>query len=297
MPRLTAAELRERAARLLETEIGFIHHGSFTQPGASTEILGGPADMPDDDGPTPRGTPDGAPAYFASLYAVPLLGFEQEAALFRRMNYLKFRANQLRAGLNPSRPRAAIVEEIERLLSTAGQHRERIVAANLRLVVSIARRFAGESADFEELVSDGNLTLLSAVEKFDYSRGFRFSTYATHAIQRDFFRQIRKRRTDRARFVQASDESVAAVEDRESTLASQVEQLRRSRQLTTLMERELTDRERFIVTRRYGLDHDAGKQTLATIGAELGVSKERVRQLEIQAIEALQLASGRELSD
>jgi len=278
---------------LLDTEIGFIHNSGFTRGAASKEILAGPTADPGVACSPPRGLPNGAPAYFAALYSTPLLDSEQEAALFRRMNFLKFRANQLRAGLNPSRPRATVVEEIESLLAAAAIDRDRIVAANLRLVVSIARRFSGESGDFEELVSDGNLTLLSAVEKFDYARGFRFSTYATHAIQRDFFRQIRKRRTDRARFVQASDESVAAVEDRESTLESQVEQIRRCGQLSTMMDCELTERERYIVMMRYGLDHDTGRQTLATIGAELGVSKERVRQLEIQAIATLQRASER----
>jgi RNA polymerase primary sigma factor len=238
-----------------------------------------------------RSRDDGAPAYFLRLRESPLLTPEEELDLFRRMNFLKFLANRVRAALVPPRPQLRLIQEVERLLAEAGEVRERIVSANLRLVVSIARRFVDEDNDFEDLVSDGNLTLIGAVEKFDYARGFRFSTYATHAIQRDFFRQVRKRRLNRTRFQLGADELIVGKEDDSPSETDANEHFQRCQRLVELMERELSDRERYIVRMRYGLDHDTGRQTLATIGAKLGVSKERIRQLEIHAIETLQRAS------
>src|SRR5690606_38354574 len=62
------------------------------------------------------------------------------------------------------------------------------VEANLRLLVSLAKKFAHNFQHFEELLSEGHVKLMQAVDKFDYSRGFRFSTYATHAICRTYYR-------------------------------------------------------------------------------------------------------------
>jgi RNA polymerase primary sigma factor len=280
------AQLQERARALLGCEIAFIHNASFRRPSIERSILSSAPASATEKGRIPR-TPDGTPAYFAQLYSTPLLTAEEEQHLFRKMNYLKYRANQLRAGLDPIRPDAVVVSQIEERLAQAVEVRAKIISANLRLVVSIARRFVDDTNGFDELVSDGNLTLMNAVEKFDYARGFRFSTYATHAIQRDFYRQCRRRRTDRARYLRGIDELIAdAPDDEPDPIAG--EQFRRYQKLLGLIQDELDEREQFVLAMRFGLDHDAGPQTLQVIGAQLGVSKERVRQLEIRAIATLQ---------
>ena len=115
--------------------------------------------------------PKGLPPYLASLYEVPLLDREQEAHLFRKMNYLKYQANRLRDAIDPARARTADLDEIERLQEEALAVKNQIIRANLRLVVSIAKRHVGPSNNFFELVSDGNMCLIRAVEKFDYARG------------------------------------------------------------------------------------------------------------------------------
>lgn len=284
------ASLKARTLALLDREIAYIHNPSFRRSEAVRSYL------QDDPVAVPAGRvmepPAGIPAYFAELYATPLLTADQEMRLFRCMNCLKFRANTLRSELDLRRPAATVVTRIESLLRQATDVRERIVTANLRLVVSIARRFADQNNEFEDLVSDGNLTLMKAVEKFDYARGFRFSTYATHAIQRDFFRQIRKRRNDLARCLRGVDDFVAETADERESKAAATEHFRRYAKLLSLIDRELDEREQFVLAMRFGLDHDEGPQTLQVIGKQLGVSKERVRQLEIRALQTLQRVAG-----
>ena len=82
------------------------------------------------------------------------------------------------------------MDEIERLYDQAVTVKNQIVRANLRLVVSIAKRHVGPTDNFFELVSDGNMSLIRAAEKFDYARGNKFSTYASWAIMKNFARTI-----------------------------------------------------------------------------------------------------------
>ncbi|MGC8644262.1 MAG: sigma factor, partial [Isosphaeraceae bacterium] len=179
-----------RAGRILETKLEFIPNPSFDDPAAEAEIM---APMPPPaNGKAPRRpkAPKGLPPYLASLYEVPLLDREQEMHLFRQMNYLKSKAHKLREALEPSRAKTSELDRIEQLQEEALAVKNQIIRANLRLVVSIAKRHVGPSNNFFELVSDGNMSLIRAVEKFDYSRGNKFSTYASWAIMKNFARTI-----------------------------------------------------------------------------------------------------------
>ncbi|MDX1964340.1 MAG: sigma factor, partial [Pirellulales bacterium] len=166
-----------RARRILELPLDYIEHASFPRLN--------PAKVLQEEFPQPETTvkksraPNGLPSYLQSLYETPLLTREQEAYLFRRFNYLKYRAAKLRADLDPATAKSGVMDEIERLYDLAVAVKNQIVRSNLRLVVSIAKRHVGPSDNFFELVSDGNISLIRAVEKFDYSRGFKFSTYAS----------------------------------------------------------------------------------------------------------------------
>ncbi|HPP52738.1 MAG TPA: sigma factor, partial [Thermoguttaceae bacterium] len=130
--------------------------------------------------------PSDVPPYLASLYETPLLTRQQEVHLFRKMNYLKYKAAKLREKLDPEHPDQALMDQIERCYEEAVGVKNEIIRANLRLVVSIAKRRVRGTGDFFDLVSDGNMSLIRAVEKFDFTRGYKFSTYATWAIVKNF---------------------------------------------------------------------------------------------------------------
>jgi RNA polymerase primary sigma factor len=282
----SASQLRHTTRQLAATEIQFIDNSVFRSRTQSDEIMDAvPRTF---DGSETNWKPGkGLPSHLAQLCAARLLKPTEETALFRRMNFCKYSAELLRRELNPSRPSRKLVRDIQALLTQATADRDRIVQANLRLVISIAKKFATPVFDFEELLSDGIASLLRAVEKFDFDRGFRFSTYATQAIRRALSRQLQTAQRDSRRFVETDERLIADQREavNESTMTvSRWEALRS--QLRRLLLR-LDPRERSIIRRRFGLEQEADVQTLQSLAEELGVCKERVRQLEMRAIAKL----------
>jgi RNA polymerase primary sigma factor len=275
-----------RARRLLDAKIEYVRDPSFDDPAAVAEILGpSPGPVADQDSRRSR-APEGLPTYLASLYEVPLLSSEQERHLFRKMNYLKYRAHRLREALDPVECTAAQLDEIERLQAEALSVKNQIIRANLRLVVSIAKKHAGPTNNLFELVSDGNMSLIRAVEKFDVSRGFKFSTYASWAIMKNFSRTIPDEKQRRDRFVTGHEEMFEAAADNRADEYEHERAQRRMQEAVKGMLGQLGDRERRILIGRFGIG-GAEPQTLEQLGRALGVTKERVRQIESRARDKL----------
>ena len=256
--------------------------------------------------------PELLPGYFARIDKGELLSHQQEVHLSRRT-----KAGDKRA-------------------------RQKLIEKNLRLVVSVAKKYRGYGLPFEDLIQEGNIGLMKAVEKYDPERGFRFSTYATWWIRQALQRAV----ADKGRIVrvpthmgekirklvrtqnqlsaelgrEATDEEVAErlewsadevrevkevvpdpmsldrplnTEEGASSLGSFIEDERASDTPgEVIREAEeawlgeavggLPERHRLILVRRYGLD-ERKPATLAEVGDELKMSRERVRQVQRQA--------------
>jgi RNA polymerase primary sigma factor len=275
-----------RAARLLETKLEFMANESFDDT-SQHEAIRAEMPLPADGKPARRTKPPkGLPPYLASLYEVPLLSREQEAHLFRKMNFLKSRAAKLRETLDPAKAKATTLDRIESLQEDALAVKNQIIRSNLRLVVSIAKRHVGPSNNFFELVSDGNMSLIRAVEKFDYARGNKFSTYASWAIMKNFARTIPEENYRRDRFVTGHEEMFEAAADNRADEHEYESALKRMQEAVRGMLGRLDERERKIIISRYGLN-GVSEQTLEQLGRELGITKERVRQIESRAQDKL----------
>ncbi|MFM8415373.1 MAG: sigma-70 family RNA polymerase sigma factor [Planctomycetota bacterium] len=284
--------LAQRAEHVKQLPLDFIPNALFARASAE-KVVNQP--YPGLDEPSKRvRRPAGLPAYLASLYEVPLLTREQEVWLFRKFNYLKYKAARLRDQLDPEKPNARLMDQIEKLYEEIVELKNRIVRANLRLVVSIAKRRVSPGDSFFDLVSDGNMSLIRAVEKFDYARGNKFSTYASWAIMKNFARTIPDEHRRRDRFRATDTEFLQEAADRrEDEYQVRMAASDRLRQVERFLDR-LDSREQTIIIRRYGLDHEREPQTLKEVGSALGVTKERVRQIEAKALEKLREAAAAE---
>ena len=281
-----------RAKRILELKLDYMDNPSFARADAEKKSLG---IMPQSALTLKKvRMPSGLPPYLASLYEIPLLNREQEGYLFRKFNYLKYKASKLRTGLDPAHAKSSVMDEIEKLYEQAVAVKNQIVRANLRLVVSIAKRHIGPNENFFELVSVGNLSLIRASEKFDYARGNKFSTYATWAIMKNYARTIPDEIRRRDRFRTSTDEVFTSTEDgRSDQYGQEHAQSKREVQIGRILHR-LDEREQKIIISRFGLDHSRESLTLKEVGEELGVTKERVRQIEARALLKLRQAAQEE---
>lgn len=276
--------------------------------------------------------------YFRDMSQYPLLTVEEERALAQAVYEGRIAAQRLAESGSKS---AAECQELHKAVERGNVARDRLIRANTRLVVSVAKRYAGRGVPFSDLIQEGNLGLMRAVTKFDYKRGYKFSTYATwwirQAITRALADQGRTIRLpvhmgDRLRklFQTAreleqelgrppSTEELAAKmnlpptrvqwmlrvssdtlslqkpvgEDEDSELGHFIEddtippsdaanrKILREK-LEQLLD-TLTPRQARILRLRFGLA-DGHIYTLEEVGRKFGVTRERIRQIEAQAL-------------
>src|SRR5947209_4782417 len=293
-----------RAEQLMKQAQDYIYNPSFDEKSMEVVILGPMPGLAEfEKQRTNMRVPKDVPAELAPLYEVPLLNKEQEQHLFRQMNFLKHKVRKVvdrfrnpDGTVNPAKVRIEDLEAIERLQEQATAVKDLLISCNMRLVVSIAKRHSGQTDNFFELLSDGNMSLMRAVEKFDYGRGNKFSTYASWAIMKNFARSIPEEKTRKERYVTGRDELFDVAPDNrtdEHELLSTAEQA--AFRVNRLLE-HLSPRDREIVRLRAGLDGSEPK-TLEEIGKELGITKERVRQLNVRIMKQLRDLAGGQPAD
>jgi RNA polymerase primary sigma factor len=131
---------------------------------------------------------DAVGLYLKEMSRVPLLSNEEEISIAKRIERAKLAKHKL-AKLN-GRNAVNRREELDQIIEDGRLAREHLIKANTRLVVSIAKKYIGRGVPFLDLIQEGNLGLMKAVNKYDYLRGFRFSTYATWWIRQTITRSI-----------------------------------------------------------------------------------------------------------
>jgi len=282
------------------------------------------------------------PLYLQEIGRVPLLTGAAEVELAMAIEAGTEAAGQLKDGAQRA------IDESERLEDVADRGnlaRRRLVESNLRLVVSVARRYMNRGIPLGDLIQEGNIGLMRAVEKFDYRRGFKFSTYATWWIRQAVSRAL----ADHSRTIRVPVHMVETINKYVRTSASlqqelgrepTIDEIAQAMELSAERVREiirilpqpislesavgdeqdavladfvvdenlpdmdevaarlvlkgqvegvletLTPRERRVVELRFGLEGDK-LYTLSEIGAELGVTRERIRQIETKALRKL----------
>jgi RNA polymerase primary sigma factor len=281
--------------------------------------------------------------YLHEISRTPLLTAEEEVELAKAIEAGKAAQARLESGevSEDERP------ELERLVRVGEAARRRMIESNLRLVVSVARKYLGRGLNFLDLVQEGNLGLQKAVDRYDWRKGFRFSTYAYWWIRQAISRAVAEQgRTIRlpghvfeqlsklynaARELQAelgrapttdeiaeragvSPERVRDAfraarmpislekpigEDDSATLGDLVadaasrppeqaaEEAVLARRLDDALSENLSPREAALIRLRFGLDRGGLERSLGDVGKEMGMSRERARQVEGEALEKL----------
>ena len=141
------------------------------------------------------------------------------------------------------------------------------------------------------MVSDGNMSLIRAIEKFDYTKGNKFSTYASWAIMKNFARSIPDELHRKERYVTGRDELFDATPDARTDEAEMLQSAEQAASRVNRLLENLSPRDREIVRLRAGLDGSEPK-TLEQIGQQLGITKERVRQLNVRIMKQLRDIAG-----
>ena len=210
----------------------------------------------------------------------PLLNTTEELHYFRQYNYLKYRAAALQEEVLSCLGCAAMLADLEALLYCSVRIRNLLVEANMRLVISLANKYSGGSATKrDDLLSVGGEALLSAVEKFDYRRGFRFSTYAYAAIQRSIFGALRREHRQQRGLVADGHELTASAIRNASSADRQCLEVAEARHEVQRLLQALEPREREILMLRFGFGADSQPVSFQAIAQQIGLSKQRVASL------------------
>ena len=280
---------RVRLGSILDAAIKFIPSAEFEEPDGEGNILGGQGlrfTPPPPAGRLPKAPPS-LPPYLRELYRLAILTREQERELFRRYNFVKFRMAALQERLRSDGYRVRLVDDFEANQAAAARLKHCLVQRNLRLVVSVAKRHIGPVMGLFELISEGNLCLMRAVECFDYNRGARFSTYATWALTKHFARVVPVTNYRARAAVTGQEELLQNTRDHRVASVEVAEERDHMRSILGVAIERLLPREQTIIQSRFGLQEGQTPSTLEEIASVLGVTRERIRQIEKRALEKL----------
>jgi len=197
-------EDRSLLRRALSEVVEFVDHPSFRRRTVEKKLFGEEAELispaATQFAPMPALASGADMEVIEQQATVTTLTAEQEQLLFQRFNYARYRVYKLVKAHKNKRLSLSQARELLAWFKRAEETRGWIVQANLPLVLAMAKRTRLTGIDFSELISEGNMALLRSVDKFDCSRGFKFSTYACRAILKSFSRVAIRTSRYRSRF-------------------------------------------------------------------------------------------------
>ena len=215
-----------------------------------------------------------------------LMSGAEEKLMFLRFNYAKRKLGLLDKKVKQNGLTGELAGQVIEWHRRFEHFREYLVRTNLALVLAMAKRVRLGDVDFAEVVSEGNMALLRAVDKFNVDRGFKFSTYACRAILKAFSRTAMKHNRHRTKFPVEFEPDLEK-SDWADKRRDQVEEDCID-ELKAIVDRNLADLstvEETVIRRRFNWDQvDDSSLTLEDVGKIIGVTKERVRQIQNKAL-------------
>ena len=280
-------------AELLAEEIDFMDHPDFHKAGAERRIYDEAPPVPRPSVTWYRPMMDDIGTTAPRQHHGIVLTAAQERVIFMQFNYARYRMRRIQKSLRGRTPDAAEARELVRWHGIATKCREQIAETNLALVLAMAKRVRLGEGEFADLIGEGNMALMRSVDKFDCGRGFKFSTYACRSILKAFSRHGLKLAKHRQRFPVEFDpaleqgDGVAAIRaDSERQDAAEV------REIVEKNRADLSEIERAVVMHRFAFaGTEPGRApTLAEVGRLVGLTKERVRQIQNSALQKIRIA-------
>ncbi len=277
-------ELRERVMALLEENFSYMDSPTFRRKNVEQELFTEDAERELPLTSWYQPTRDD----LGGLSSTPpqLMKTAEERMMFLRFNYCKKRLSPMQKQIRAGELTAAMAREFLDWHRKLEHFREYLVRTNLALVLAMAKRTRLGDTDFAEIVSEGNMALLRAVDKFSIDRGFKFSTYACRAILKAFSRTAMKASKHRTRFPvefePEMEQSDWADRRRDQVEDDCIDELK------AIVDRNLADLssvEQTVIRRRFNWKQaEESPLTLEEVGKIIGVTKERVRQIQNKAL-------------
>jgi RNA polymerase primary sigma factor len=285
----------ELLVRAITEQVEYVDHPTFRNRGTEKALFGDAAES--FTGKITHFSPMPAFINDADLdtvghISVTTLTARQEQLLFQRFNFARCKVYRVLKGNKGKKLTLDQMRSVVAWFKVANAARAQIVQANLPLVLAMAKRTKLTGVDFSELISEGNMALLRSVDKFDCSRGFKFSTYACRAILKSFSRVAIRSSRYRSRFPTEFDPALEKSDfverKRQEVEEFCVDELR---SILTENLANLSDVEKKVIRARFALDATDSERvqpmTLEQVGEIIGVTKERVRQIQNKALEKL----------
>jgi len=218
--------------------------------------------------------------------APQLMKADEERTMFLRFNFSKLKLSKLQRLIKKNGLTRKRADELLEWHRRFEHFREYLVRTNLALVLAMAKRTRLGDVDFAEVVSEGNMALIRAVDKFNVDRGFKFSTYACRAILKAFSRTALKSNRHKTRFPVEfePDMEKSDWQDRRRDAVEEdcIDELKA---IVTRNLAELSDVEATVIRRRFNWEQEQETPlTLEEVGQIIGVTKERVRQIQNKAL-------------